>query len=147
KNPDCWLAHDSLGNEFLNRGIFDQAESHFRAALAIDPRHAEGHCNLGVALLEQAKLDGVQNRMAQAKQKTDEAIYHFGEALKANPNHIQSQANLGLALAQQGRLEEAKTALRKVFLMEPNYGKAHLDLATVYFQEGSMADAKREILE
>jgi Flp pilus assembly protein TadD len=159
KNPDCWLAHDSLGNESLSRGQILMAsgdpqeaqaqlaasERHFRKALAIDPHHAEGNCNLGVALRAEAGLDDSQRRHDAAKRKREEAIGYFAAALGARPSHHIAQENLGLTLSELGRDEEAKAAFRKVFEIEPRYGRARLDLGIVFFKEKRLEDAKREI--
>jgi Tfp pilus assembly protein PilF len=147
RNPECWLAHDALGSDCLARKELAAAEQHFRAALEIDPDHPEGHCNLGVTLLEQANVDKSKGRNAEAKSKEDEAISHFRQALRANPKHFASRESLGLALLQQGKRDGAKEEFRRVMELEPNYGRAHLDFARVLLQEGNIEAAKQEIVE
>ena len=50
KNPDCWMAHNNLGNIFNSRGQVDQAVDHYRQALRSRPDMAELHYNLGLVL-------------------------------------------------------------------------------------------------
>ena len=50
RNPDCWLAHNNLGNVLADRGRIDEAIVHYRKALESNPRYAEAHYNLGLKL-------------------------------------------------------------------------------------------------
>ena len=47
RNPDCWMAHNNLGNALADRGQVDEAIAHYQKALEIKPDYAEAHNNLG----------------------------------------------------------------------------------------------------
>src|SRR5262249_2050231 len=120
----------------------------------------EGHYNLGVAFGAQAHLldrqaelsarqtspDAASHMRQDAKKKRQDAIAEFDAALRARPNYYLAEENRGLALFELGELEAAKAAFRRIFEeLEPNYGRAHLDLARVLVREGNRNSAKREI--
>jgi len=62
------------------------------------PTSAEEHCQQGVALAEQGRLD--------------EAIAHLQAALRLRPDYDKAHHNLGVAFAQKGQPEEAIRCLR-----------------------------------
>jgi tetratricopeptide (TPR) repeat protein len=59
---------------------FDEAERHFRDAIALDPIYAPGHFGLGLAL--------------QAQSRSDEAINSYRRALELRPNWPEAQGRL-----------------------------------------------------
>ena len=52
ENPDCWMAWNNLGNEFLSTGNIGEAISHClsQKSLEINPNYAKAENNLGEAL-------------------------------------------------------------------------------------------------
>jgi protein O-mannosyl-transferase len=76
KNPDCWMAHNNLGNLLTTRRKFAEAEYHCRRALEIKSDLADAHYNLGVALAGTGRVD--------------EAIEHYQEALKIKFDYVEA---------------------------------------------------------
>jgi spermidine synthase len=68
-----------LGMVYLKLEQYDQAVAQFRRALKINPRHAQLHNSIGVALYFQQQLP--------------EAIRHYEEALRLQPNYPRAQEN------------------------------------------------------
>jgi tetratricopeptide (TPR) repeat protein len=66
-------AHNNLGVVLAGAGRVEEAISHFETALRIDPRSADAHVNLGIA------LSGLPGRMP-------DAIGHFQAALRIRPD-------------------------------------------------------------
>jgi len=80
RNPNCWAAHNDLGNMLFRKGQVDEAMAQFQRALEIDPNNSEAHNNFGVALAQKGQVD--------------EAILQFQEAVRLNPNNSSAQNNL-----------------------------------------------------
>jgi tetratricopeptide (TPR) repeat protein/serine/threonine protein kinase len=87
----------------------------FREAVRLQPKLADAHNSLGVAL----RRDG---QPAEA-----EAAYR--EALRLAPKHANAQNNLGFLLARQGRYAEADAAYREALRLEPDDLNARINLA------------------
>ncbi len=63
-----------------NKGKPDAATRHFSRALALDPRHAGAHTNLGLVLKDRGQIEA--------------AHQHFSRALEINPNFEEARRNL-----------------------------------------------------
>jgi tetratricopeptide (TPR) repeat protein len=127
RNPNCWLAHNNLGNAFMEKGRLDEAISHFQKALQISPGNVEAQNDLGGALL--------------LKGKVDEAIAHFQIALQIWPDFAGAHYNLGNALLQKGSVAEAITQFREALQINSRIAEAHYNLGKVLLQKGSVAEA------
>jgi Flp pilus assembly protein TadD len=60
RNPDSADLHNSLGFSYRNLKQFDLAFTHYKRALAIDPRHRGAHEYIGEAYLMTGDLAGAQ---------------------------------------------------------------------------------------
>ena len=83
--------------------------------------------NLGVALMDQGKLDA--------------AIARFRQALALKADFAPAQMNLGIALQQLGRDEDAAAAYRRAIALKPDYTLAHVNLGDLLFDEGRPEEA------
>ncbi len=77
----------------------------FQKSIAIDPRHAPAHLNLGTAFSEIHRLD--------------EAIRCFRAAVEIDPQYGEAHHNLGLALRESGRKAEALLSLQAALRSSP----------------------------
>jgi Flp pilus assembly protein TadD len=95
RNPASLLALNNLGTLELDAADdqVEQAMTHFKEAVRLDPDYVEAHVNLGVALQRRGRLD--------------EAIAQYREALRIAPGAAKARQNLGLTLLLAGRREEA----------------------------------------
>ena len=133
KNPDCWMAHSSLGFLLYNQGRIEEAMVQFRKAVQLVPNNCEELNNLGIALA--------------AKGHFDEAIENYRKALQINPNYREALNNLAWALAACPRAE-FRNGAEAVHLAEhacelAHYGKpVYLrTLAAAYAEAGRFREA------
>ena len=93
KNPRSWMAHTNLGRLLAQQKKFDEAEAHYRAALAIYSGAESIHYNYGNLLVKTKRLD--------------EAMAQYHEAIQLAPEKPETYNNLGFVLNQQHRTDEA----------------------------------------
>jgi len=134
KAPKGARAHYHLGRALIvDPEHFDEAVSHFREALRMDPNYPDAHVSLGIALMEENKLD--------------DAISHFHVALRIRPIFPRAHHHLGRALARQGRLEEAVSHLAQALKMRSDFVEAYNDLGNALVRLGHRDDAAILYLE
>lgn len=107
-----------IGNVYLRREMWEDAERSFARALEIDPEQAQALDGLGVAQRRQGRLqEAVLSHMKSIALLNYQALTHF---------------HLGLALAELGRMRWAAQAFRTSLDINPENGAAHLCLARLY---------------
>jgi tetratricopeptide (TPR) repeat protein len=129
---DFWVNFD-LGDLHWREDHFARPEEATRfssAAVAIRPRSSVAHNNLGLALLDQGKLE--------------EAIAEIRAALRLKPDFFQAHLNLGVALSDQGKVEEAIAEFRVALRLQPDYAEAHCNLGCVLRRQGRFAESLAE---
>ena len=124
QNP---LAHSNLGLALADRGQFDEAITHYRKALEIDPNYVLAHYSFGPALASRGQFD--------------EAIAHYRKALEIEPDYALGHYNLGNALAGRGQFGEAISHYRKALEIKPDYAEAHYNLGLALADRGQFEDA------
>jgi protein O-mannosyl-transferase len=102
--------------------IWNNSETLWRHALALDEKSSFAHNNLGLALA---------GRGAFA-----EAINHFRRAVEIDPAFVEAQTNLGYFLAQQGAPEEGIAHLRQALEIDPAFANAHNTLGNILGDRG-----------
>jgi tetratricopeptide (TPR) repeat protein len=130
KNPKAWVAWHNLGTVTTN-GL--EALQCFSTALAINPRYAPSHNNIGAIYLSQGSLP--------------EAEKHFRDAARLEPDYAAVRNNLGYVLLEQGKLDEAMTELNKAVNLEPDYADAHNNLGRAIIRQGNKAQAVAEFAQ
>ena len=110
--------HCQIGNVYLHRKRWKDAERAFQKALGIDPDSAEAHDGLGVAYRWQKRpADAVHEHMQSV------ALLH---------HRPQTHIHLGLALAEVGNIEWAIRAFGVALDQNPNNPFPHRCLAQLY---------------
>jgi tetratricopeptide (TPR) repeat protein len=127
KNPDCWMAHDNLGNALSDAGRLKEAIEQYEQALRLKPNDPTTHSNMGNALV----LTG----------RRSEAIEHCRKALRIKPEFPEAYNNLGNAMVQTGRLEEGIKNYEQALRLNSDYFKARYNLANALVQAGRNAEA------
>jgi Tfp pilus assembly protein PilF len=129
RNPSSFLAHNNLGNIFLQNGQVDEALTHFHKALEIWPQYAPAHNNLGNALLRKGQVD--------------EALEHFQKAIDIQPGFAQAHNNLGIVLFQKGQVDEALTHFQKALAIQPNNAEICNNFGNALLGKGEVDGAIR----
>jgi tetratricopeptide (TPR) repeat protein len=127
KNSECWLAHNNLGNDLMNRGEDGKAFHHLNAALALKPDYDYAHYNLGVLLARHGKLA--------------EAGEHLREALRLAPDSFNAREHLGWVCQQQHNLKEAARYLVEETERHPDSAHAFYLLGTVREEQQNWSEA------
>jgi tetratricopeptide (TPR) repeat protein len=161
RNPDAWLAHNNLGNIFLDRGEAQAAVPHYERALQLNPDYAEAEYNFGLACaqlgrlpeaiahytaslrLEPANVDA-RNNLGNALLRLDrpaEAIVQYGEAVQLDSADVLAHCNWGVALMRLGRVDEAIAHYQEALRIRPDYVQAHLDLGSAWAETGRLPEA------
>jgi tetratricopeptide (TPR) repeat protein len=104
------------------KGMWDEAITEYKKAIALNPNYADAHNILGLAYAN--------------KGMRDEAIAEFKKAIALNPNDAEAHNNLGVAYGNKGMLDEAITEFKKAIALNPNYAEAHYNLAVSYYYKG-----------
>jgi superkiller protein 3 len=89
----------------------------FKKAIALNPKLAVAHNNLGHAL--------------NGKGQMEEAIACYQKAIELDPKYAPAQYSLGLVLYRKGKMEEAIACWKKAIELDPKFAVAHNNLADV----------------
>ena len=89
-----------IGRAYRDAAEFDRARAEFQAALAQDPRVRRAHYYLGMAILLDEGVAGVE-----------QALIEFGKELEVSPADPATHTFLGAALLLAGRPQEALPSL------------------------------------
>lgn len=119
-----------LGSELESRDP-EEARKAYGRALAIDPKYADAHVNLGC-------LEHEAGRLAQAER-------HYRAALDSRPADATAAFNLGVVLEDRGRLDEARAAYELSLEADPRCADTHYNLARLHDRLGDRAAALRHL--
>jgi hypothetical protein len=122
KHPTDAALHDDAALLDLELGRKDEAIAHFRASLALKPRSAVAHYNLGTALTVARRLD--------------EAAAAYREALRIDPAYANAHNNLGNVLLAQRQFDAAIREFEEVVRLQPDSASARNNLAAAYAAAG-----------
>jgi Flp pilus assembly protein TadD len=119
KNPQSWEARIEIGRALFDKGLLDQASTHFQKALEINPNDSSpkkrAYTSLGNVLLKKGRVD--------------EAISDFEKALESDPNYAAAHTSLGSAFHRNGRVKDAIVHYQKSLALLPRAASAHNNLA------------------
>jgi tetratricopeptide (TPR) repeat protein len=107
------------------------AEASYRQVLALAPRHADAHINLGRLLHERGDLVGAEE--------------HYRSALDERPDDPTATFNLGVALEDEGRVVEALDAYERALALNAHNADAHYNAARLYEKGGDYGASLRHL--
>ena len=115
KHPGDAGLHDDVAMLYLELGKSAGAIAHFTASLALKPRSAVAHYNLGTALIVGLRLDA--------------AAEEYRAALTIDPAYANAHNNLGNVLLSQKQYDEAIREFAEVVRLQPESDAAKKNLA------------------
>ena len=146
------LIYQLLARRYAERGMDDKSAETWAEVIKIDPKIAEAHFNLGVALtkLERPKeafksfeksvdlnpyfLKGyfaIGNSLVQ-EGRYEEAVQIYQKALEINPDDPEVRHNLGVVYSNLEKTDQAIEEFEKTIELQPGYFLAYRSLSTVY---------------
>lgn len=102
-----------------------ESEAFMRRAIAVASDNPAVWLGLGLAVLEQSKLDA--------------AIAAFAQVVALDPKNARGHRFFGLALGRRGWIQAAEEELRRSLEIEPDDAGAHFNLAVFYLQRKPLA--------
>ncbi|MCE9554314.1 MAG: tetratricopeptide repeat protein [Planctomycetes bacterium] len=132
-NPQCWMAWNGVGKDFLDRRDLDKALMHFQEAVRLNAKYYEAHSNLGVVLAMQGKLD--------------EAKSSFERSLAIKPTFGSAHKNLARYYEIKNDFMLATKHLEYVLQYDNDDADAHLQLGGIYDRNAERAKALAQYRE
>lgn len=129
EKPDVAYAHFQLAYAYTGLHQDDDARAEYTKSVALDPKMAEGHLNLGILLLE--------NDPAAA-------AVSLGKAVELLPSQSRPRFLLGVALERTGDLSGAAEAFESASTLDPSDTEPSLHLANVFLQLKKPVDAEKK---
>lgn len=169
KAPNSYQAHQMSAEVLEMEAKTNDAADEYRKVLALNPRLAGIHYELGRLLLAgdptpevlgqarqefeaELKIDPGDaaaeyqlGGMAWQARNWDEAIAHFRAALKIDPGYEEALVGLGKSLVSAGRPQEAIGPLQMAAQLQPGDPTAHYQLSFAYRHTGRAAEADKEL--
>ncbi|MFN8607976.1 MAG: tetratricopeptide repeat protein [Vulcanimicrobiota bacterium] len=154
-------AHLSMAEAVRGQYRFDEALTHLRSAVELEPRNLTALTELGSLALQfgdlelgqdclrraleidptRAELFGLLAKAAQQKGDVDEAINAYRKLLDLSPQEAQPNHALGTLLAARGEHGEATRYLEKALELMRGDVQVTLDLARTYLAVGKSQEA------
>ena len=153
--------YHARGEAAHRAGLMAEAETLYRAALAMTPERAEIWSKLGLAVLAGGRVgDAFQCHRTALRLDPEDAEYHnnlgiaahaagalaeagnhFAGALRLAPDHPHATLNLGVIAQSLGDLEQAEALYRRARLLGCDEARVNNNLALVLAERGRLADA------
>jgi len=167
--PASYQAHQMSAEVLTIQGKLDDAAEEYHKVLALNPRLAGIHYELGRLLLagtpspenlaqarsefeEELKIDP-RNAAAESQigdlawqaRQWNEAISHFQRAVQLEPDDTEALLGWGKSLVSAGRPQDAVAPLEKAVQLQPGDPSAHYQLSFAYRRLGKDAEAEKEM--
>ena len=130
-------------------------------ALALDPKLADAHLSLGIALASAFDWKGGEQEIKRALElnsklalaydqlawvqtcfgRFDEAISNEQKAIELDPLSLMFNSSLGWVLTSARRYDDAMAQYRKTLELDPNFVVAHFTLGWCFVSKGDTAGA------
>ena len=130
-NESLAEAHTSLAFVTYRYHLrWEEAEQHFKKAIALNPNYATAHQWYGSYLAARGRLG--------------EAVVQAKTAHELEPFSLTIYSDYVRNLYYAGRLDEAKKESLKLMEMDRSFGRAHYELGLVLEEQGKLEDAMAE---
>lgn len=151
------------GDDFAQRGEFDQALAYFKKALDVNPKNANAYRVWALVLLDQGDYDEAERllqkafelephnelviwnlgKVAHVQEQHEEAEALYRQAIEIRPSFDLPYIDLSILLAEQGRNDENRELLRDAAERLPKQTDFHLMLGELLLKEGKPQEALR----
>ena len=131
----CAECRRNLGILYTQMEDYAQAETAFKAALALQPDNAASYEGL-------AEVYNAQRRFADAAEASAEAIRLSGAV--AGGNSATAVFDQGLIFWNLGNLDDARQQFERTLALDPEHGEAHYWLGMANLNAGQVAEAAAE---
>jgi len=135
-DPQSSFLHLSLASVFIKKNDPDQAISHLKQSINLEPEAVEPHAIL-------ALVYAAQNRDELASEEYAVALKN---AARLEPKNAEIYKSLGMVYLQQKKLKEAEGIFKVVTDLSPNDQEAHFYLANIYFELKNYQGVEKELL-
>ncbi len=144
--------HVNRGEMCRSLKRLDEAVSHGKKAVSLDPTSATALANLGIAYYDCKEYDRAeacqkkalelnpslvialnnQGSIQRARKNWGGAIAYYRQALAIKPDYLESMNNLGALLIEDEQIEEAVKVLLAALKVNPRYADAHNNLGNAF---------------
>jgi len=166
QRPDDPYAHFQLGYAFVGLKRPEDAKTQFLRAIALDPKMAAAHLNLGLVLMDSdpatateafrhaADLQPTESRprflagyCLEQTGKLPEASEQYRAALAISPKDYETRYALGRVLVQLKDAPGAEEQFRQAVAARSDSAPARLGLANTLLSEGKKDEARGALAE
>jgi Flp pilus assembly protein TadD len=163
-DPNDAETQTHLGNLYLGLKRYSDAETKFRAAVALQPKSVPALLGLAKALEAQNKPEaaaafrdylaaspsdgGARARLIHSlldQKKYDEALAELDRADAGQPPSLDSLRSRADILIAQKKWDDSIVTIRKAIALAPNDAQLHGGLGRVYLQKRDFPNAEKEI--
>jgi protein O-GlcNAc transferase len=129
QRPDEPYPHFQLGYAFAGLKRLNDAKNEFSRAIALDPKMAPAHLNLGLVLIDSDPAAAAES---------------FRHAAELQPTESRPRFLAGFCLEHAGKLPEAAEQYRAALALSPKDYEAHFALGRVLLRTGDAAGAEEQ---
>jgi Flp pilus assembly protein TadD len=129
QRPEEPYPHFQLGYAFAGLKRLDDAKTEFSRAIALDPKMAAAHLNLGLVLIDSDPAA---------------AAHAFGQAAELQPAESRPRFLAGFCLEHAGKLTDAVEQYRAALAISPKDYEAHFALGRVLLRTGDAPGAEEQ---
>ncbi len=129
--PLGYLAENNLGQAYADKGDFQEAIKHYKAALSLNESFAMAYDSLGKCYTS----------MGDDKK----AVCQYLHALKLNPDYADAHNNLGNYFLKHGMLKKAEYHLKKALEKCTNCAEVYNNLSLLCLARGDIKGALKNI--
>jgi tetratricopeptide (TPR) repeat protein len=120
-------AYSNRGLFWYEKGDYDQAISHYNAAIKLDPSYADGYYNRGIAYDDKGQYE--------------RAISDYTRAIELNPRYAKAYVNRGIAYARKGQFDQGISDLNEAIEIEPRAANAYYNRGLAHRRKGQYDQA------
>ena len=132
QRPDDPYTHFQLGYSYAGLKRWEEAKAEFSRAIALDPKMAQAHQNLGLVLMDS---------------NPEEAAEAFRRAADLQPTESRPRFLAGFALEHQGKFTEAIEQYRAALVISPKDYECHFALGRALLRTNDASGAEEQFRE